>query len=154
MSGQSGAYTEPVALQYAESYSTYSQEHPPWDLQGSFLTDISLIKGLSLQQALWYCCSLRLAVLFDAPVEVRERIIRDGQPLADSAQSITTGTEWQFFKALHLLRTNPKDPRISEVREHLCTMPLSESIIVGKWLIGRRRLCQIHRDPRLLRQFS
>jgi hypothetical protein len=116
-------------LQYAESFSTYSEDHPPWDLQGSFLTDITLIKGLMVQQALWYCCSLRLAVLFDAPVEVRERILTEGQPLANGATSISTGTEWQFFKALHLIRTNSKDPRIQEVRDHLCTMPLSTFFI-------------------------
>jgi hypothetical protein len=59
-------------------------------------------------------------------MEVRERILAEGQPLADGAKSITTGTEWQFFKALHLIRKNSKDPRIQEVRDHLCTMPLSK----------------------------
>jgi hypothetical protein len=77
---------------------------------------------------MWYCCSLRLAVLFDSPVEVRERILTDGQPFADGVESISPGTEWQFLKALHLVRSNSKDPRIQEVREHLCSMPLSESL--------------------------
>jgi hypothetical protein len=80
-----------------------------------------------LQQALWYCCSLRLAVLFDAPLEVKERIVAEGQAFADNAMSISYGTEWQFFKALHLMRVDSRDPRIQEVRDHLFTMPLSKS---------------------------
>lgn len=115
-----------IALQYAESFSTYSEQAAPWDLQGSFLSDISLIKGLVLQQSLWYCCSLRLAVLFDAPAEVRERIIADGQPCSENAAMLTYGAEWRFYTALHLLRTNHKDSRIREVREYLGTMPLSK----------------------------
>jgi len=137
------------ALQYAESFSTFSERNPPWDLHGTYLTDMSLIKGLVLQQAMWYCFSLRLAVLFDAPLKVRERIIADGQTVANSASMITTGTEWQFFKALHLIRINSKDPRIQEVRDHLCTMPLSKSFplpFCGTGLTSRYRLRQIRRS--------
>ena len=120
------SYADHAALQYAESFSTYSKSHPPWDLQGTFLSDISLIKGLVVQQSMWYCCSLRLAVLFDAPVEVRNQIVTDGQLCLEGAAMITFGTEWQFCLALHLLRTNAQDPKIQEVREHLLTMPLSQ----------------------------
>jgi hypothetical protein len=84
-----------------------------------------MIKGLVLQQALWYCCSLRLAVLYDAPIEIKERILAEGQPFAAGAASLDMGTEWRFYMALHLLRTNPGNPRIKDARDHLCTMPLS-----------------------------
>jgi hypothetical protein len=121
-------YTEPVALQYTESLSMYSEETPPWEMQGSFLTNISLLKGLSLQQGMWYCCALRLAILFDSPIEVKQRIIADGQPFADSSAMLAFGTEWRFLLALHLIRTDRMDARIQEVRDHLVTMPLSTLI--------------------------
>jgi hypothetical protein len=96
-------------------------------MKGSFLTDISLLKGLSVQQALWYTCSLRLALLYDAPFETRQRIIEDGQPFVAGVAMLTFGTEWRFLKALHWMRVDHKDPRIQEVRSHLRTMPLSKS---------------------------
>ena len=95
-------------------------------MQGSSLTEPSLHEGLPVQRALWYCCSLRLAFLFDAPLEVKERILADGQPFADEIAALVFSNEWRFLLALHLIRTNRKDPRIQEIREHLCTMPLSQ----------------------------
>lgn len=95
-------------------------------MQGSFLTDISLLGGLPVQQALWYCCSLRLAFLFDAPLEVKERILADGDSFADGAAMRVFGIEWRFLLALHLIQTNRKDPRLLEIREHLCMTPPSQ----------------------------
>jgi hypothetical protein len=103
----------------------YSEDTPPWEMQGSFLTDISLIKGLTIQQGMWHCCALRLALLFDSPIEVKHRIIADGQPFLDSNTSLAFGTEWRFLLALHFIRTDRMDARIQEVRDHLLTMPLS-----------------------------
>jgi hypothetical protein len=115
-----------TALQYAESLATYSETVSPWDMQGSFLTDTSLIEGLSLQQALRYSCSLRLALMYDAPQHVQEDIITKGRQFAVSAAVVTYGTEWRFLVALHCLRFHPEDPRIQDSRDHLCTMPLSK----------------------------
>lgn len=79
-----------------------------------------------LQQGLWYCCSLRLAILHDAPHETIHRIIADGQPFADGTAMLAFGTEWRFLVALHLLRSDPTGPALQEARNHLSTMPLSE----------------------------
>lgn len=95
-------------------------------MQGAFLPDASLIQGLSIQESLRYCCSLRLAIMYDAPRDVQEKIIARGQPYGTGAAMITFGTEWQFLLALHLLRYSPEDARIQKARDHLCTMPLSK----------------------------
>ena len=95
-------------------------------MQDSSPSDISLLGGLPVQQTLWYCCSLRLAFLFDAPLEVKERILADGDAFADGAAMVIFGNEWRFLLAVHLIQTNRKDARILEIREHLCMTPLSQ----------------------------
>jgi hypothetical protein len=123
-------------LQYANNLSTFSEDVSPWDMQGTFLPDTSLIQGLSIQEALRYCCSLRLAIMYDAPRGVQETIIAHGQPYATGAAMLTFGTEWQFLLALHLLRYSPEDPRIQAARDHLRTMPLSKSPVFLQWALA------------------
>lgn len=122
-------------------------------MQGSFLADTSLIEGLTIQQALRYTCSLRLAIMYDAPRDVQEGIISAGQPFANLAAMLTYGTEWRFLLALHCLRFMPEDPRIQEARDHLCTMPDSEqSLPFGAYKSTddrRQGLCEMCRDHRL-----
>lgn len=118
-------------------------------MQGAFQTDMSLIEGLSLQQALRYTCSLRLAIMYDAPREVQEKIMSDGQSYANGAAMLTFGTEWRFLIALHLLRYSPPDVRIQAARDHLSTMPHSMSfvqMVVGPTDDLRHRLRKIHRN--------
>lgn len=86
---------------------------------GSFLRDNSAFRDLSLQEAAWHCCALRLAILYDAPLEVQLDIISKATKHIAGAAPLVYGTEWQFLSALALLRSDPKDPRIEQARSSL-----------------------------------
>lgn len=88
-------------------------------MQGSFVSDTADFRNLSIQESMWHCCSLRLAILYDAPLEVQLEIIEKGTPHTQAAASLIYGPEWEFHSALTLIRSDPLDKRIERACETL-----------------------------------
>lgn len=91
-------------------------------MEGSFLNDTAVFRNLSIQESMWHCCSLRLAILYDAPLDVQLGIIEKGTPHTEAATSLIYGPEWEFHSALTLIRSNPQDKRIEQACETLRLM--------------------------------
>lgn len=111
--------TDQPALNYSENLASNSPNRRPWLMEGSFLNDRAVFRGLSIQEAMWHCCSLRLAIMYDAPIETQLDIIAKGTPHTAAAASLIYGPEWDFHSALTLIRSNPDDARIEQACETL-----------------------------------
>lgn len=97
-------------------------------MEGTFLSDSSAFRNLSLQEAMWHCCSLRLAILYDAPLDVQMDIIGKGHIHTAAAAPLVYGPQWKFLCALTLMRTDPKDKRIAQARTTLEKLSRSECL--------------------------
>lgn len=88
-------------------------------MEGSFVHDTAVFRNLSIQESMWHCCALRLAILYDAPLDVQLSIIAKGTPHTAGAASLIYGPEWEFHSALTLIRSDPHDKRIRAACESL-----------------------------------
>lgn len=126
------------ALHYCENFSKSSPYKHPWLMEGSFLRDKSVFRNLSIQESMWHCCSLRLAILYDAPLDIQLDIIAKGTRHTAGAASLIYGPEWEFHSALTLLRRDPHDERIEKACETLRTVSGSKirsTNVTGQQLI-------------------
>lgn len=96
-------------------------------MHGSFLADPSIYRNLSLTESMWHCCALRLAIVYNAPLDVQTDIISKGTPHLVAAAPLIFGTQWEFYVALTLLRASPEDSRIEQAYASLRKMSGSES---------------------------
>lgn len=88
-------------------------------MQGTFLSDSSAFRNLSLQEAMWHCCALRLAIMYDAPLSIQTDIMASGSAHTAAAAPLVYGPQWEFLCALTLLRSAPGDKRIDQARDTL-----------------------------------
>lgn len=133
------------ALNYSENFARWSPSKQPWLMEGSFLSDTAVFRNLSIQESMWHCCSLRLAILYDAPLDTQLDIIAKGTPHVEAAASLVYGPEWEFHSALTLMRTDPADKRIDQACETLRKVSGSEPLLyLGHPAADqfRHRLCQ------------
>lgn len=95
-------------------------------MKGRYLSDTSAFRNLSLQEAMWNCCALRLAILYDAPLDAQLAFTESGSAHTAAAAPLVYGTEWEFLCALTLLRSDPQDQRIDQARKSLKKLSGSE----------------------------
>lgn len=100
-------------MQYAQRLlerPTHQTDCKPWALEGQLLKreDIAVIKTLSMHVALCHTLSLRLAILFDAPLEEQKNLVAAGSKLAVSMAGTVYGVEWSFLAAIVAIRTGDR----------------------------------------------
>jgi hypothetical protein len=113
---------ENTALQYAENLAVYKPgTTDPWHLQGTFLgpEDLDAMAHLQLHQGVVACLALRLAILYEAPLDEQLSIIRDGAVSAVALEGTSYGAEWHFLTAIPLIRKGGHEAQLASAIEHL-----------------------------------
>lgn len=90
----------------------------------------------SLVKQMGHCRALKHAILHDEPLDTQLDIIAKSTPHtaateSSSSSSSSTGrtTEWEFYLALTLMRSDPTDKRIDKARETLRTASGGQSFL-------------------------
>lgn len=118
-----------AALQYAENLASMPANSTPWDLLGAFLCqeDRKGIEGLAWHEGIWNCLSLRLAILYDAPLATQLAILESGDPYAGALAGTSYGVERNFLGAMVLIRTAHDKGRLedmlADIRRHHRSTP-------------------------------
>jgi hypothetical protein len=101
-------------VQYALKLTERPVTDDPWVLQGRLLSeaDTEAVKALDMHVALSNTYALRLAVLFDAPLEEQQRVVDKTWSIWRGVQNLVFGGEWCFLAALVFARTG--DERLQE----------------------------------------
>lgn len=86
----------------------------PWELSGRLLTPslLDLLAQLPLHHAICATYSLRLSVLFDAPVKTQRQMLDDSWSLFHVGAGIVYSAEFAFVSAIILIRSDPNDHRL------------------------------------------
>ena len=113
-----GRFLTTAPLQYSENL--VSPGSKPWVLVGFFQSadELQAITALPWHACLCYTLSLRLAVLFDAPLDEQLRIVEAGATFADAGQGTVYGVEWDFFAAVIALRSGAKSGKATVDKAH------------------------------------
>jgi hypothetical protein len=87
---------------------------PPWLLQGRILppSDLEPIHDLFWHQAICATYTLRLAILFDAPMDVQLDLLSTYWPIYHVGAGTVYGAEMAFLAGMILARSDPADPRL------------------------------------------
>lgn len=93
----------------------------PWVMTGRFLSnsDLDGIAQLPLHQAVCVTYGLRLAILFEAPLQEQRDIVDKNWHIMPAAMGIVYYAELAFLCGIVLLRSDPKDPRLATLYEEL-----------------------------------
>jgi hypothetical protein len=91
----------------------------PWLLEGDLLSqyDIDQVKALDMHVSLSNTYALRLAVLFDAPLDEQMSVIERTWSKWRSSQNLIFGAEWCFLAALVFVQTG--DSRLQECIDYV-----------------------------------
>jgi hypothetical protein len=86
----------------------------PWDLSGRLLTPsaLELVPQLPLHHAVCATYTLRLSVLFDAPLKTQREILDSSWSLYRTAAGLVYAAEFAFLSGIILIRSDPKDHRL------------------------------------------
>lgn len=73
----------------------------PWILEGDLLSaqDVEAAKDIPFYNSMRYIYALRLALLYDAPLDVQTRISAEGRSDSSATSGTVLAVEWSFLTA-------------------------------------------------------
>lgn len=85
------------ALQYEENLLAYTSQVKPWDLEGALLSraEVAAVSGLTWHVGLWDTFALRLAILYDAPID-DQAALGECKATGPALPGTAYGVEWSF----------------------------------------------------------
>lgn len=109
-----------MTFQYAENLSRPLGEEP-WLLMGQFfgLNDYEATRSLHMHRGVYDCFTLRLKLLFDAPVEEIQRSMQSGQETVSFTEGLVYGMEMHWLLAVAALRCQAEEELVEEHKEQL-----------------------------------
>lgn len=138
-----------VALQYAEKIGKLPSGPTPWLLDGTIVTRNTMdsMETMAMHSAFRYALAIRLAVFYDAPVEVLMGIVAAGREFAPAAGGLIYHAEWTFIVGVVAVRTGGPQEDINTALE------MFEGNKFSTWscylrpraaclLVSRSRLCR------------
>lgn len=121
-------------MQYSENLAHYDSNAKPWLMEGTFidLSDIEAVKGLALHLAAHRTFALRLAVLYNAPLDEQMVLVEAGLPLAAAMNGTVLGVEWSFLTAICAIRNLSNQSLVDQCykdlqRHAMCEYPSPHS---------------------------
>ena len=76
-------------------------------MQGPFLSsaDFEKLRSIPMYTAFYHLYTLRLAVLYDAPIEEQQKVMDRGMDLVHVFDGLLVGAEWSFLSSMVRIRT-------------------------------------------------
>ena len=107
-----------MPVQYLKRISQYSIKREPWAMYG-FITrpDLEAMKESTMLKGLHLTLQLRLAVLYDAPIEVLQAMADEGESYAEALRHVVGGLEWFYLVAIVGVRQGKTEAQLAnEIR--------------------------------------
>lgn len=109
-----------MTFQYAENLARPLGEEP-WILLGQFfgLNDYEATQSFHMHRGVYDCLTLRLKLLFDAPVDEIQRSMESGLETVFYTEGLVYGIEMHWLLAIAALRCGAGEQIVEEHRDHL-----------------------------------